>query len=242
MNQTFLIIGGSSDIARTLTSSLAASGANLIILARDTERIKLSGQNIEIIKGDALDSNKVEEALEKSLEKGGGKIDGVTNLVGSILIKPPHLMTLDDFREVIETNLTSAFLTLSLSCKKIVKNGGGRLVFTSSVAGSLGLPNHEAISAAKGGIESMVRSAASTYARKGIRINAVAPGLTETRLTAGILSSEPIKKMATEMIPTRKISQQEQIASSIEWLLTDAPDNFTGQVLNLDGGMSSIRA
>ena len=88
----------------------------------------------------------------------------------------------------------------------------------------------------------MVRSAASTYARKGIRINAVAPGLTETRLTADILSSEPIKKMATEMIPTRKISQPEQIASSIEWLLTKAPDNFTGQVLNLDGGMSSIRA
>ena len=115
------------------------------------------------------------------------------------------------------------------------------MIFTSSVAGSLGLVNHEAIAAAKGGIESMVRSAAATYAQRKIRINAVAPGLTETRLTESILRSEAMKESAISMIPMKRINQPEEIATTIHWLLTKAPDNLTGQVINLDGGMANVR-
>ena len=115
------------------------------------------------------------------------------------------------------------------------------MVFTSSVAGSLGLVNHEAIAAAKGGIESMVRSAAATYAQRNIRVNAVAPGLTETRLGSTFLRSDAIREAAVSMIPMKRINQPEEVATSMRWLLTEAPDNFTGQVLNLDGGMANVR-
>jgi NAD(P)-dependent dehydrogenase (short-subunit alcohol dehydrogenase family) len=123
----------------------------------------------------------------------------------------------------------------------MLRSGGGRLVFTSSVAGSLGLVNHEAIAAAKGGIESMVRSAAATYAQRNIRVNAVAPGLTETRLGSAFLRSDAIREAAVSMIPMKRINQPEEVATSMRWLLTEAPDNFTGQVLNLDGGMANAR-
>ena len=115
-------------------------------------------------------------------------------------------------------------------------------MFTSSVAASLGLVNHEAIAAAKGGVESMVRSAAATYAKRGIRVNAVAPGLTETRLAATVLRSQAIRDASVQMIPIKRINEAEEIADSIVWLLTQAPDNLTGQVIHLDGGMSQILA
>ena len=116
------------------------------------------------------------------------------------------------------------------------------MVFTSSVAGSLGLVNHEAIAAAKGGVESMVRSAAATYAKRGIRVNAVAPGLTDTRLAANILRSDAAREASANMIPLKRINEADEIATSIHWLLTGAPDNFTGQIMHLDGGMSQILA
>ena len=122
----------------------------------------------------------------------------------------------------------------------MIRQGYGRMVFCSSVAGSLGLVNHEAISAAKGGIESMVRSAAATYAQRGLRINAVAPGLTETKMAAKILASEAMKEVAAGKIPLKRLNQRDEIADTMHWMLTTAPDNFTGQVLHLDGGMSQI--
>ena len=151
-------------------------------------------------------------------------------------------MKIEAFEEVIRTNLTSAFLTLSMVGKSMLKSGGGRMVFTSSVAGSLGLVNHEAISAAKGGVESMVRSAAATYAKRGIRVNAVAPGLTDTRLASTILRSDAMREASAQMIPLKRINEADEIASTVHWLLTGAPDNFTGQVMHLDGGMSKILA
>jgi NAD(P)-dependent dehydrogenase (short-subunit alcohol dehydrogenase family) len=123
----------------------------------------------------------------------------------------------------------------------MIKSGGGRMVFVSSVAGSYGLTNHEAIAAAKGGLEAMVRSAASTYAKRGIRVNAVAPGLTDTRLAATVLRSDAIREASVSMIPLHRLNQPEEVANSMAWLLTDAPDNLTGQILHLDGGMAKLR-
>ena len=149
-------------------------------------------------------------------------------------------MNKEAFEAVISTNLTSAFLTLSIVGKAMLGQGHGRMVFTSSVAGSLGLVNHEAISAAKGGIEAMVRSAAATYANRGIRVNAVAPGLTNTKLASPIMSNETASQAASQKIPIKRVGEKEEIASVIKWLLAEAPDNFTGQIMHTDGGMSKV--
>ena len=88
----------------------------------------------------------------------------------------------------------------------------------------------------------MVRSAAATYSKRGIRVNAVAPGLTETRLSSPITSSEASKDAAVGMIPLKRINKAEEVAETMRWLLTEAPDNITGQVFHLDGGMSNVRS
>ena len=243
MSKSFLIIGGSSDIAMSVTELLLSDGHKVTMLVRDISRVEeLKSKGVKIVQGDALDQEVMSEAISLALESGGGAISGVSHLVGSISIRPPHALALDAFNEVITTNLSSAFLTLSMCGKAMLKMGGGRMVFTSSVAGSLGLVNHEAIAAAKGGVESMVRSAAATYAKRGIRVNAVAPGLTDTRLAATILRSDAMREASANMIPLKRINEAEEIATSIHWLLTGAPDNFTGQILHLDGGMSQILA
>jgi len=241
--KSYLIVGGSSDIAIITAKKLLDDGASVTCLVRDESRVaELVPLGAIVVQGDALDQESVTSAINAATQQGDGTIAGVAHLVGSIAIRPPHALSLDAFNEVIMTNLTSAFLTLSMCGKAMLKMGGGRMVFTSSVAGSLGLVNHEAIAAAKGGVESMVRSAAATYAKRGIRVNAVAPGLTDTRLASSILRSDAIREASAQMIPLKRINEADEIATSIHWLLTGAPDNFTGQIMHLDGGMSQILA
>ena len=209
---SYLIVGGSSDIAIVTAKKLLEQGSKVTCLARDESRVEeLKSLGAEVVVGDALDKESVSAAIEIASQQGDGKISGVAHLVGSIAIRPPHALALDAFNEVITTNLSSAFLTLSMCGKAMLKMGGGRMVFTSSVAGSLGLVNHEAIAAAKGGVESMVRSAAATYAKRGIRVNAVAPGLTDTRLAATILRSDAMREASANMIPLKRINEAEEI-------------------------------
>jgi len=242
MKRSFLIVGGSSDIAIILGKRILDNGDNLTLLVRDSARVsELANLGANIVVGDGLDEEIVSYSVDAAKELGLGKVDGVVHLIGSLALRPPHAMGVDSFEEVIRTNLTSSFLTLSRSAKAMLRNQTGRIVFTSSVAGSLGLVNHEAIAAAKGGVEAMVRSAAATYAKRGIRINAVAPGLTNTRMAESVIKSDTAREIAVGMIPLNRINEPEEVASTIHWLLTDAPDNITGQVFHLDGGMSQVR-
>ena len=240
--RSYLIVGGSSDIGIILCRDLLEEGAAVTLLARDSSRLaEFPEGEVGKFIGDANDEELVKEAVISAISAGNGRLDGVVHLVGSFAVRPPHAMSLEAFEQVITTNLSSAFVTLSIACKQMLRNGGGRVVFTSSVAGSLGLANHEAIAAAKGGVESMVRSAAATYSKRGIRVNSVAPGLTDTRLSRPITSSSATKEAAVGMIPLKRINEPEEVSSTIQWLLTDAPDNITGQVFHLDGGMSNVR-
>lgn len=242
MAESILIIGGGSDIAQQLARKLTHNDYKVTMLVRTNESVddEIAGK-VTIVNGDALSSTDLASAIEIAAQQGDGKISGMAHLVGSILIRPPHAVKVEAFEEVIRTNLVSAFMALSMTCKAMLKSGGGRVVFTSSVAASLGLINHEAIAAAKGGIESMVRSAAATYAQRNIRVNAVAPGLTDTKLSAPIIRTDSMRESAVSMIPMKRINKPEEIAETMFWLLTSAPDNLTGQIMHLDGGMRNVR-
>ncbi|MEK9730783.1 MAG: SDR family oxidoreductase [Candidatus Poseidoniales archaeon] len=239
MTQHILIVGGSSDIGLHVAENLLHKGHSVTIFARDESRLEhIKTQGANIVLGDARETDDFVRLLEHI---GDAVVDGVVHCVGSIVLRPPHAMKKTDFTEVIETNLTTAFLTLSMIGKKMLKAGHGRMVYISSVAGSYGLTNHEAISAAKGGLEAMVRSAASTYAQRGIRVNAVAPGLTKTRLSEPLRRSEAVQEASIALIPTKAMNEISDVSSTIEWLLLDAPDSLTGEIIHIDGGMSMVR-
>ena len=239
MKKSIIVVGGLSDIAQSVISTISSEDYNIYSIVRDEDNsATLTELGVHVTIGDATSEEDIKNFV--SSVKEIGDIDAVLHTVGSFAVRPPHAMNKEAFEAVISTNLTSAFLTLSIVGKAMLGQGHGRMVFTSSVAGSLGLVNHEAISAAKGGIEAMVRSAAATYANRGIRVNAVAPGLTNTKLASPIMSNETASQAASQKIPIKRVGEKEEIASVIKWLLLEAPDNFTGQIMHTDGGMSNL--
>ncbi|MDC0243071.1 SDR family oxidoreductase [Marine Group III euryarchaeote] len=239
MKKNIAIVGGSSDIAIATVNHISNEEYNFFALVRGQEKpSELSDLGVDVTMGDATSEEDIKNFIASVKESG--EIHGVLHCVGSFAVRPPHAMNKEAFESVISTNLTSAFLTLSIAGKAMLSQAHGRMVFMSSVAGSLGLVNHEAISAAKGGVESMVRSAAATYANRGLRINAVAPGLTDTKLASPIMSNETASQAASQKIPIKRVNEKEEIAEVLKWLLTESPDNFTGQILHTDGGMSNV--
>ena len=235
---SFLIVGATGGIGESLTRSLAASGARLVLAARDHERLEALGQDVgsEVLATDATSFDAVQALVEAA-----GPLDGVVNLCGSILLKPAHTTSEADFHETVSLNLATSFAIVRASIASL-RQRGGSIVLVSSAAASVGLANHEAISAAKAGVEGLVRSAAATYASHNIRVNCVAPGLVNTPLARGITSSEAALKASTALHPLRRIGEPSDVARVIEWLLGSEATWITGQTLGVDGGIARVRS
>ena len=168
------------------------------------------------------------------------QIDAYVHAIGSIFLKPAHLTSDSDWNQTLQTNLSSAFYALRIATAQMNKQSSGSCLFFSTSAARVGIANHEAIAAAKGGIEAMVRSAAATYAARGIRINAIAPSLTDTPLASPMTNNPKMLEATKRMHPLGNIAQPEDVASLAEWLLSENAKFVTGQIFSLDGGISSI--
>jgi NAD(P)-dependent dehydrogenase (short-subunit alcohol dehydrogenase family) len=164
----------------------------------------------------------------------------LAHCVGSSLIAPLHRTRTDAYREVIRVNLDSAVFVLQAWIAAL-QGGPGVAVFASSVVARIGVANHEAIAAAKGGVEALVRSAAATYAPQGLRVNAVAPGMTETPMTAGMLKLPAMRDGAARQYPLGGVQTAQQVADVMAWLLGDGAARLTGQVIAVDGGFTTVR-
>jgi NAD(P)-dependent dehydrogenase (short-subunit alcohol dehydrogenase family) len=193
----------------------------------------------EIFSLDACNLKQVESCLKRAADLHG-PLNGVANCVGSLVLKPAHLLSEEDWDAAISTNLKSAFAVVRSAATTMTQQGGS-IVLLSSAAARIGLANHEAISAAKAGIEGLALAASATYASKGIRINCVAPGLTRTPLAAKLLQNETMAKASASMHALGRIGEPNEVASAIEWLLDPEQSWITGQVIGVDGGLSRIR-
>ncbi len=188
---------------------------------------------------DARSTSEVAEAVGRA-EAEFGRVDGIVNCVGSLLLKPAHITTDEEWDETIATNLRSAFAAVRAGARSMRKQGGS-IVLVSSAAAQTGLANHEAIAAAKGGIIGLTRSAAATYAPNGIRVNAVAPGLVRTGLTERLTVNEKAEEVSIAMHALGRLGDPADVASAIVFLLDPANSWVTGQILGIDGGLGSVR-
>lgn len=224
----FLVLSASSGIGQATVSLLKKAGHNVFTTARNTSKITPDAVL------DATDFEAVDTVFKQAAD-----IDGVVNCSGSLLLKPAHLTTKEQYQSVIDASLTTAFATVRSAGKHM--NKGGSVVLISSAAAMEGLANHEAIAAAKAGIIGLTLSAAATYAGQNLRVNAVAPGLTETPLTAALTGNEMSRKFSEAMHALGRLGKPEDVARAIVFLLDPANDWITGQVLAVDGGLSRVR-
>lgn len=237
----YLIFGGTGGIGSALARRLAESGARLGLVARTRQPLdELAGElDAEAIEADATRFEQVDSAVERVIERFG-RLDGAVNCVGSILLKPAHLTSEEEYRQTIALNLDSSFALVRAAARPLTKTNGS-LVLLSTAAAQTGLMNHEAIAAAKAGVEGLARSAAATYAKQGVRVNVVAPGLVDTPLAARITGNAASLKASEAMHPLGRIGRAEDVASAIAWLLDPAQSWVTGQVLSVDGGLAHLR-
>ena len=187
---------------------------------------------------DATAIEQVEKCFVQATESLG-PIHGILNCVGSLLLKPAHTTSPTEWNETIATNLTSAFATVRGGHKVLRKNGGVIILMTTAAA-RIGLPSHEAIAAAKAGVIGLMQSAAASYASRGIRVNAVAPGLVRTELTERIWSNEKSAEISRNMHACR-LGEPRDVASLLFWLLQPENNWVTGQVFGVDGGLGTLR-
>jgi NAD(P)-dependent dehydrogenase (short-subunit alcohol dehydrogenase family) len=222
---------------------MAAPGCQLTLVAREKARLETLANELhsEAISLDVTDSAAVEQCLEEVSERQG-PLDGVVNCAGSLLLKPAHLTTDAEWAAALGVNLTSAFHILRSATARMMKTGGGSIVLMSSAVAQRGMINHEAIAAAKAGVAGLALSAAATYARHNIRVNCVAPGLTRTALTQALTRNEASLKLSASLHPLGRIGEPGEVASAIRWFLSPEQSWVTGQMLAVDGGLSSVQA
>ena len=242
MSQAYLIIGGAGGIGAELSRRLVAAGNRVLLCGRsETPLTDLSaelGQPFSVF--DASDWAATAAAVQKCVDDFG-KLDGAVNLAGSLILKPAHLTSMAEWNDTVSQNLTTAFGLVRTAAPAMRKGGGGSIVLLSSGAASIGLVNHEAIAAVKAGIEGLVRSAAATYAAASVRVNAIAPGLTQTPLTQRVWSNERSAEASCSMHPLGRLGKPADIASAIQWLLAPEQSWVTAQTIAVDGGLSTIK-
>jgi NAD(P)-dependent dehydrogenase (short-subunit alcohol dehydrogenase family) len=242
MSHAYLIIGASGGIGSELARRLVASGNRVLLGGRQETHLADLSRELQqpFMVADARDWNQTAAAVSQAVERFG-RLDGAVNLAGSLLLKPAHLTSMEDWRETIDQNMTTAFGLVRAAAPAMRGSGGGSIVLMSSGAASIGLSNHEAIAAAKAGVEGLTRSAAASYASSGVRVNAVAPGLTQTPLTQRVWSNPRGAEASVAMHPAGRLGTPSDIASAIAWLLDPANSWITGQVLVVDGGLSRLK-
>jgi NAD(P)-dependent dehydrogenase (short-subunit alcohol dehydrogenase family) len=241
-NQSVLITGAAGGLGRAVAKRMAHAGWTVVAAGRDPERLQDLEAVDHRVAADVSTPDGAAEALAAAAAHLGQVPGALVHCAGGTLIQPLHRTGDDSYRNTLAANLDSAFFTLRAYVRALLDaKQRGSAVLVSTVAAAIGVPNHEAIAAAKGGVEALVRSAAATYSGQGVRVNAVAPGLMETPATASLLRPPGARDSIAAQYPLGRHGQPEDVAAAIAWLAGDDADWVTGQVLPVDGGFTAVR-
>ena len=230
-NKNIFIVGGSTGIGLSLIKQI--SSKNNIYSASRNEN-NLNDYNVKHIKYDSVNDLEIDTSILPD------KIDGFVYCPGSINLRPFNTLKIESFIEDYNINFLGAIKSLKIILPLMQKSDNSSIVFFSTVAVSTGMPFHSSISSSKGAIEGLTRSLAAEFSPK-IRVNSIAPSIVKTNLSEKFLNSDLKIEKASERHPLGRIGKVEEISKLAAYLLSDDSSWVTGQVINIDGGIGSIR-
>ncbi len=241
--KTALVTGGSRGIGRAIVWALAREGAKVAFVYHSNveaaeqlvSELELDQHEAIALQADVSSKQDADKIVEQLLHKWG-KIDILVNNAGIIRDGLLATMREENWQAVISTNLNGVFNFCQAVTRSMMSARFGRIVNMSSIAADVGNPGQANYAASKGGINGFTRCIAAELARRGITVNAVAPGFIETDMTAAVRNAagDQIKKK----IPVRRLGQPQDVANAVLFLVSDEAAYITGQVLNVDGGLT----
>ena len=237
-SKNIIVTGASGGIGNSIVKKLIENGAN--VLASGTrieklEELKSRYKDIKILKFDISQSDKIEEFIENATNELGGTLDCIINNAGITRDNLAIRMSIDEWKKVIDTNLTSTFLLSKFSIKKMLKNKYGKIINITSVVGHTGNLGQANYTASKAGIVAMSKSLALEYAKKNININCISPGFIKTSMTDKI--DDKYKENIISKIPSARLGEPEDIANAVLFLASNQSNYINGETLHVNGGM-----
>tara|TARA_Y100000590_G_scaffold345615_1_gene395405 strand:+ start:932 stop:1666 length:735 start_codon:yes stop_codon:yes gene_type:complete len=236
-NKKILITGATGGIGKALVKKFSLLGANILATGTKTEKLDLLKKefaNINVLKFDISEHSKIEEFIENVYSQLVG-LDILVNNAGINLDNLSLRMSDEQWKKVIDINLSSTFMLCKYAIKKMLKNKYGRIINITSIVGHTGNLGQANYAASKAGIIAMSKSLAIEYAKKNITINCVSPGFIQTSMTDNIVES--IKAVLTSKIPMSRLGSGEDVANSVAFLSSDSASYITGETIHVNGGM-----
>ena len=237
ISKKIIIIGGSGSIGSWIAKEVINDGYKPHLIGRNEESLKLVSSNLNC-EYSIVDVNNHDQ-LKKSLEDCGDNIYGLAYCAGSINLKPLSDASENDYIDSFKVNTIGAALSVKF-LKDILKKNNGSILFFSTIAVKQGFVNHSIISASKGAIEGLTLSLAAELSPE-IRVNCIAPSLTQSKMSKKIISNDAIKKAIENMHPIPKIGSPEDFSKLSAFLLGQNNEWITGQIIHVDGGRSTLR-
>jgi 3-oxoacyl-[acyl-carrier protein] reductase len=236
-NKNIIVTGASGGIGNSIVEKLNECGAN--VLASGTrleklEELKSKFNKIKILKFDISQSDKIEEFIDNAANELGG-LDCIVNNAGITQDNLAIRMSIDEWKKVIDINLTSTFLMSKFAIKKMLKNKKGKIINITSVVGHTGNLGQANYTASKAGLVAMSKSLAIEYAKKNINVNCISPGFIKTAMTDKI--DEKFKDVIVSKIPSARLGEPEDIANAVLFLASDNSNYINGETLHVNGGM-----
>jgi len=241
-NKVAVVTGGTSGIGRALSLGLADAGADVIATARRRQQVEDTAAEIEKLDrqtlrltSDVCDRSSLERLLAGTLDRFE-KIDILINCAGRIKRTPTLTMPEEDWTAILETNLTGTLRACQVFGKHMLERGYGRIVNIASLNSFVALNEVAAYAASKAGVASLTRSLAVEWSKRGITVNAIAPGVFRTELNAELLDSTPRGQELLMRTPMGRFGRTEELVGAAIYLASDASSFVTGQTLVVDGG------